>query len=351
MMSQRPRAGRRWGALVAPLALVPLAIAFTGAPDARAELGAVRERLHTYLEALSTREGQRGVYEQMYAELESRVGARDTEVSAQSARADRLVGELETLRGELEERLRAEAALRAQLEARAAAELAVAEKIKALEHQAADHGEVLRGLREELTRSQARTQELEADLRAAEETIHSQEADVRARSAQHEELLREQKGLRTLLEEARTAVEQRDARIRSLEASAVKSHAALDHIQQSMQRLDPLAVTGVDPPVESAARLLVRKDGDVEVVHVLGRRTTVGRTSENDLQIDTKFISRHHAVLLCGPVYTIIEDLNSTNGVLVNNQRVTRHTLKDGDAVMIGKTQFRFVVRPTSTRN
>ncbi len=80
-------------------------------------------------------------------------------------------------------------------------------------------------------------------------------------------------------------------------------------------------------------------------MHVLGRKTSVGRTPDNDLQIDAKFISRHHAVILAGPTQAIIEDLNSTNGVLVNNRRISRQPLKDGDNVMIGKTQFRYVVR------
>ena len=56
---------------------------------------------------------------------------------------------------------------------------------------------------------------------------------------------------------------------------------------------------------------------------MLGRKTTIGRTPDNDLQIDAKFISRHHAVILAGPAHTIIEDLNSTNGV--HGQRPARH--------------------------
>ena len=65
-------------------------------------------------------------------------------------------------------------------------------------------------------------------------------------------------------------------------------------------------------------------------MHVLGRKTSIGRTPDNDVQIEAKYISRHHAVILAGPVHTIIEDLNSTNGVLVNGRRITRHTLQDG---------------------
>ena len=91
------------------------------------------------------------------------------------------------------------------------------------------------------------------------------------------------------------------------------------------------------------------KDGR-EVVHVLGRKTTVGRTPDNDLQIDATFVSRHHAVLLLTNNQTVIEDLNSTNGVYVNGKRTTREPLNDGDLVMIGKARFRFAVRPTTPR-
>ena len=83
-------------------------------------------------------------------------------------------------------------------------------------------------------------------------------------------------------------------------------------------------------------------------MHVLGRRTTVGRTPDNDLRIDADFISRHHAVLLVTAHGTIVEDLNSTNGVFVNHTRVTRRTLNEGDLVMFGKSGFRYILKPIS---
>jgi chromosome segregation ATPase len=98
---------------------------------------------------------------------------------------------------------------------------------------------------------------------------------------------------------------------------------------------------------EDAAPLFIRT-GESEVVHVLGSRTTIGRTRENDLQIDAKYISRHHAVIFAGPTHTIIEDLNSTNGVIVNGRRVLRQTLRDGDIVLIGAEPFRYAVRPAA---
>ncbi len=83
---------------------------------------------------------------------------------------------------------------------------------------------------------------------------------------------------------------------------------------------------------------------------MLGRKTTIGRTPDNDLQIDASFISRHHAVLLVNGQQTVIEDLNSTNGVYVNGHRVSREVLNDGDLVMVGKARFRFAIRPAASR-
>lgn len=92
-------------------------------------------------------------------------------------------------------------------------------------------------------------------------------------------------------------------------------------------------------------RVLVRVEGDTEVVYPVGRHTTIGRTPDNDIQVNTTFVSRHHAVLLAGTDHCIVEDLNSTNGVLVNGQRTGRQVLHDGDTVTIGKTHFRYQQR------
>jgi FHA domain len=90
------------------------------------------------------------------------------------------------------------------------------------------------------------------------------------------------------------------------------------------------------------ARVLLRQEAGEEVRYPLGRRTTIGRTPDNDIQIDTTYISRHHAVVLSNAQDCVIEDLNSTNGVLVNGRRVGRQSLRDGDSLLIGNTTFTF---------
>ena len=91
---------------------------------------------------------------------------------------------------------------------------------------------------------------------------------------------------------------------------------------------------------------LVRIDGDRSISHALGRRTRIGRAPGCELHIDSTSVSRHHALILAGTREAIIEDLNSTNGVILNGRKVTRQVLNDGDIVTIGEIQFRYVAKP-----
>ena len=179
----------------------------------------------------------------------------------------------------------------------------------------------------------ARTQELEADLRAAEDTINRLESQARGRGVRLEELERANRQWRLSMQEARATSTDTAATNTALRAASA-AHAVHETHESAH-----------DPLPEGATRLLICKEKGREIVHVLGRKTSIGRTPDNDLQIDVKFISRHHAVILAGPVHTVVEDLNSTNGVLVNGQRVTRQMLKDGDDVVFGRAHYRFAVR------
>lgn len=95
-------------------------------------------------------------------------------------------------------------------------------------------------------------------------------------------------------------------------------------------------------------RSLVQIDSQTAVVHAISKKSTsIGRAGDNDILIDAHDASRHHACLVTEPNATVIDDLGSTNGVYVNNHRVNqRQALRDGDIVLIGKTRFRFAVKP-----
>ena len=66
-------------------------------------------------------------------------------------------------------------------------------------------------------------------------------------------------------------------------------------------------------------------------------RSIIGRTGDNDLQIRSKFISRHHAQIITTPISCVVEDLNSTNGIFVGTQRVKYHELGEGDVIHLGE--------------
>ena len=69
---------------------------------------------------------------------------------------------------------------------------------------------------------------------------------------------------------------------------------------------------------------------------------TIGRGSENDIQLADTTVSQQHARFLVTENTLLIEDLGSTNGTYVNGQRIDKHRLKKGDLVMIGQHRLSF---------
>ena len=67
----------------------------------------------------------------------------------------------------------------------------------------------------------------------------------------------------------------------------------------------------------------------------------IGRDEDSDINLDGLQISNRHARLVRASGGILIEDLNSTNGVYVNGQKVSRQTLAPNDAVQIGAFQIR----------
>ncbi len=69
---------------------------------------------------------------------------------------------------------------------------------------------------------------------------------------------------------------------------------------------------------------------------------TIGRTPANDVVIDNLAVSGHHAKVSFETDKFVLEDLNSLNGTFINNQRVRRSYLKNGDEILIGKHTLTF---------
>ncbi len=81
----------------------------------------------------------------------------------------------------------------------------------------------------------------------------------------------------------------------------------------------------------------IYSDGELIAEHSfpLGR-VIVGRSPDNEIFIDSKFVSRHHAQLVSDDRGCVVEDLNSTNGVFLREKQVKKYRLRDGDRLSIG---------------
>ena len=89
--------------------------------------------------------------------------------------------------------------------------------------------------------------------------------------------------------------------------------------------------------------LFVTHDG--ETLHELqfdAPRLLVGRSDHNDIAIPSRFVSRHHALLVRHGGTTFLMDLNSTNGTYVNSRRVSNHVLVDNDVITIGHHRIKY---------
>lgn len=70
--------------------------------------------------------------------------------------------------------------------------------------------------------------------------------------------------------------------------------------------------------------------------------TSVGRAVDNDIVLETRGVSRHHARLVWDSGRYVLIDLGSTNGSYVAGRRVTRHALSGGEEISLGGTRFAF---------
>lgn len=85
------------------------------------------------------------------------------------------------------------------------------------------------------------------------------------------------------------------------------------------------------------------KDTVISEVPLNQEETTIGRKAENTIHVDNLAVSGRHARVLKIGNKVILEDLGSTNGTMVNNKEVTKHIMKHGDIISVGKHTLTFV--------
>jgi hypothetical protein len=90
-----------------------------------------------------------------------------------------------------------------------------------------------------------------------------------------------------------------------------------------------------------AALLVTIGDGQPLLLR-LGAINFMGRTEDNQIQINRPGVSRRHAVVQLTPTGFVVKDLGSQNGTFLNGERVAEKGLADGDRIVIGDAQIVF---------
>jgi FHA domain len=92
------------------------------------------------------------------------------------------------------------------------------------------------------------------------------------------------------------------------------------------------------------AKLIFLLEGKLLGEYPLNKeRISIGRRPSNDIHIDNLAVSGEHATILTLGKDSFLEDLNSTNGTLVNQKLIKKHVLQHNDVIEFGKYQLKYI--------
>jgi chromosome segregation ATPase len=244
------------------------------------------------------------------------------------------------------------------------------EQQAALQKFQTDHEQELHNLRFELSDAKDRVTEttkvkeqLAAELQQAREIKNDLEGMLSQNDEQAkrriEELEKQIKRLTQSTADFEHQLKTKGAAITALRRQLARKSEQLDsigEIEQVIQDIDDRMSGRLDDESAQDADIAVASDNRERVSRVMignigGQvlrfplfkdRLTIGRTSENDIQVKTAYVSRRHAVVLTKDDGVHIVDSGSSNGLFVNSRRVKKRRLSHGDIVTVGDSKFRY---------
>lgn len=112
-----------------------------------------------------------------------------------------------------------------------------------------------------------------------------------------------------------------------------------------LTRLPQVGAAGGTVVLKSTPMLRVKNGPGAGLLLELSEATAIslGRSPGNDIVLEDDAVSGQHARIRCEDGAFVVHDLQSTNGTFVNERRVERHTLVNGDVVRLGETLMEFV--------
>ena len=94
-----------------------------------------------------------------------------------------------------------------------------------------------------------------------------------------------------------------------------------------------------DPGIPKNAFLVINN----QVVPIIRRETRIGRKLDNDLVIQDVLVSREHAKVVYEEGQFVAYDLESTGGTFINNKKISKGVLYNGDGLSLSSVTVKFV--------
>lgn len=118
---------------------------------------------------------------------------------------------------------------------------------------------------------------------------------------------------------------------------------AVEELDWSPQNLGIRTIVQDQLAAGAAGHISVVRAGKVIGEHVLSMPSyVIGRADDCSIVLDSRYLSRHHALISNDSRGWSISDLKSTNGIQVNGRNVQTWRLRDGDVVDIGECRLKF---------
>ena len=130
---------------------------------------------------------------------------------------------------------------------------------------------------------------------------------------------------------------------------ALRAHVDLSTIEDELVHASPAAMGTLGRPwCEWSKRAVLARLDRLEIFDIpmtpVDEVLHLGRSMNTTIRIMSGTVARHHASLRWHDGAHEIEDLQSTNGILVEGQRVQRHVLRDGEDLQLGEAMLRYFI-------
>ncbi|MEM1261553.1 MAG: FHA domain-containing protein [Pseudomonadota bacterium] len=103
------------------------------------------------------------------------------------------------------------------------------------------------------------------------------------------------------------------------------------------------SATGGKAAAEQPTLLLSQNGELIDTIDMQQQRYLIGRAEHNDIALDSRYISRHHALIVAGPsdAHWLV-DLNSRNGSFVNSRAIDYIALRHDDVIILGNHRMKY---------